>query len=698
MANVVVELTGDEAKLLRSMQKVIEQQSKMSDGFKNVGKNSNTLQTSLDKSIGSLKTMAASALTVDVVFQAIGVAQAKFIERMETSVTLVKSLAAAQQEAAKNLAGTPQAAISDVLLNQVPRIAEQATFSDLPKITTALGSVSSIVGEQNAPSIVEAAANVTRFTKDDLQTTATATADVVKASGLKDGREAMSLLLTSGAVARPEELPKLATGASKSILAGVNASPTQNPIEAAKESAALFAMMSKVDKNGESAATASIQLVELMRETFKPTRDEELKRAQQIRELLEKQAVTQEESLRIEHARLTLQAREEDIKRIRPTDKSPKAELARLGVEEAKSNLVEVQKDAGLTPKESEELRRLQVQASYAGKDPGTFQGRLEAVRKDPELMRTVESNFKGEAAFRPIMQGLLDANSVHSKELSNAIATVSTDVAKFNDAMQSMIATPQQSLALASEKVDTSIAIKQFKNVELQRMGTIDDIVKKALKENQATGIQGVYEAAVDFLPQRFGIDMRSVSSMSSDSNQAVDSAIATLKQQQFRLSEWATADVSKMAPETQAKIGNLQAIIDTLEQMGTATKKADAKPIQAIEQPIQAERVQVQAIAPPPPPPQPPILESFSPSAATGSARAPAIAGDDLAMRIAQAAESSAKASQATAAAIAEQNRMIGQQTEILSEMKSKGRNPGEVSAALRAQLLAGQNATSN
>lgn len=598
MANVVVELTGDEAKLLRSMQKVIDQQAKMSDGFKNVTKNSGALQTSFDRGLSSLKTMAATALSVDVAFQAIGTTQKQFIDRMETSVTLVKSLAAAQQEAAKNLAGTPQAAISDVLLNQVPRIAEQATFSDLPKITTALGSVSSIVGEQNAPSIVEAAANVTRFTKDDLQTTATATADVVKASGLKDGREAMSLLLTSGAVARPEELPKLATGASKSILAGVNASPTQNPIEAAKESAALFAMMSKVDKNGESAATASIQLVELMRETFRPTKDEELKRAQQIRELLEKQAVTQEESLRIEHARLTLQAREEDIKRIRPTDRSPKAELARLGVEEAKSNLVEAQKDAGLTPKEAEELRRLQVQASYAGKDPGTFQSRLEAVRKDPELMRTVEANFKGEAAFRPIMQGLLDANSVHSKELSNAIATVSTDVAKFNAAMQSMIATPQQSMSLASEKVDTSIAVKQFRDTELQIMGTVDETVRKALKENPLTGVDAVLDNMAKYVAGFANIDLESPSSFASNQQEAIDSGTLALRTRQAQI-KGIFRDDEELTKAERAKIDNLQTAIDALNRMGKATVKIESPERSPVSASIASEPINSQAFA---------------------------------------------------------------------------------------------------
>ena len=37
MAGVVVELSGDEAKLLRSMQKVIDQNSKVGDAFKGTG-------------------------------------------------------------------------------------------------------------------------------------------------------------------------------------------------------------------------------------------------------------------------------------------------------------------------------------------------------------------------------------------------------------------------------------------------------------------------------------------------------------------------------------------------------------------------------------------------------------------------------------------------------------------------------------
>jgi len=570
VAQVVVELTGDEAKLLRSMQKVVEQNSKTKDSFKGVAKESKDASGSMSSGFSDVATKivgatsATALLTVGI--NSVAKSQQAFVERAQESLALVKEIAAAQQEAAKNLAGNTPQQISETLQNAVPDIARKSDFSDLGKITTALGSSASIVGEEAARSAVEASAKLTRFKKDDLQTTSTATADVMKAAGMTDAREAMALLLTSGAVARPEELPKLAMGASKAIYAGVDASPNQNPIDAAKDSAALFAVFSKVDKNGESAATAAIQMISLLRETFNPTRDDTMKRDDRIAELLKEQAVTVEEQVAIDRANLAIQQKQAIVNRVDPADMSMGAKDARIDLSEAQASLTRATKASTLNDKDSEELRRLQTQKQLASNDPGNLMGRMQAVQQSPELMRTVEANLKGEAQFKAIAQGFFDPNSVHMKGLTAALGSITTDVTKFDEALKTMEITPQQKIALASERGDTANSIAKFEDTPTQQIANVDSIVEKALKQNPVGGFQGVMQSLSESILGPINQTM-----LTTSPEQAINSGIMMLKSQQADIQSGSLfeSDVNKMSPDIQIKSRSLQGSIDALEKM---------------------------------------------------------------------------------------------------------------------------------
>ena len=574
MAQIIVELTGDEAKLLRSMQKVVEQNTKTKDSFKGVAKESKDASGSMSSGFSDVATKivgatsATALLTVGI--NAVSKSQQQFVERAQESLALVKEIAAAQQEAAKNLAGNTPQQISETLQNAVPDIAKKSDFSDLGKITTALGSSASIVGEEAARSAVEASAKLTRFKKDDLQTTSTATADVMKAAGMKDAREAMALLLTSGAVARPEELPKLAMGASKAIYAGVDASPNQQPIDAAKDSAALFAVFSKVDKNGESAATAAIQMISLLRETFNPTRDDTIKRDDRIAELLKQQAVTVEEQVAIDRANLAIQQKQAIVNRVDPKDMSMGAKDARIDLSEAQASLTRATKASTLNDKDSEELRRLQTQKQLASNDPGNLMGRMQAVQQSPELMRTVEANLKGEAQFKAIAQGFFDPNSVHMKGLTAALGSITTDVKVFDDALKTMEITPQQKTAMALEKGTTATEIAKFQDVATQQKAAVDSIVEQALKQNPIGGFQGFFQNASESILSATGLKI-TPSMVSTSPEQAINSGIMTLKSQQADIQSGSllTSDVNKMSPDIQMKNRSLQGSIDALEKM---------------------------------------------------------------------------------------------------------------------------------
>ncbi len=576
MAGVVVELTGDEAKLLASMQKIIAQNAKSKDSFKATGREAKSsvdeINKALDKKLQSLASVSVAYKAVEIGVAAVSKAQQVMIEKQAKALQLAKELAAAQQEAAKNLAGQTTANISKALLETVPSIAVKTGFSDLSKLTTALGSSASIVGEELAPSAVEVAAQLTKFTKEDLQSTATSTADVMKAAQLKSGEEAMALLLTSGAVARPEELTKLAGGASKAIYAGVNASPSQLPAEAAKDAASLFAVLSKVDKQGESAATAAIQFIDLLRTTFNPSIDERAKRDERIKELLGDQAVTAEEQVAIDRALLSVRQKEALAKNLSPSDKSLRAEDLRIDLAEAKASVVRATKAAGLTDKESTELSRLQDQQRLSANDPGTLIGRLQAIQQSPELLRTAEANLKGEAAFKAIAQGFFDPNSVHMQGLTESLGSITTEATKFKDALATMAITPQQKLAGSIEQSDVANNVARFLDTDAQVYGAVDRIVKESFAQNTVGGLKGLLQNASTSVFSTLGFDVGSVSSFSSTPDAAVKNAILTLESQKV--------DVGN----DKIKVESIQRSIEALRQIGidNAKRAEDARKLQ--------------------------------------------------------------------------------------------------------------------
>lgn len=257
-------LTKEQATHLRQLQQRVDLEVK----------SSKESSQGINKLVDGVAKWAAGYATVTT---AIGVLNGAIASQIELNDKVVESfdrVAKAQQEAAKNLAGVSPEKISAALQQEIPKIAIEARFKDLPGLTKALGSTASIVGEERASSVVATAAKLERLTPENLQTTATSTGDLVKATGVKDAREAMALLLSAGSVARPEELGKLSLGASRAVNAGTLAAPGQDKVAAAKESTALFAMLSSVDKSGESASTATVQLIAQLSEMFKDSPDD----------------------------------------------------------------------------------------------------------------------------------------------------------------------------------------------------------------------------------------------------------------------------------------------------------------------------------------------------------------------------------------------------------------------------------------
>lgn len=488
MAQVVVELTGDEAKLLRSLQKVVEQNTKTKDSFKGLAKDStdstNLLRASVSRLGSEVAGIALGYASIGTAISAVSSAQEVMNEKTRATLALTLDIAKAQQDASKNLAGKTTQEISETLTKAVPEIALRANFSDIPKLSKAVGATSSIVSDQQAISAVEVSANMTQLNKEQLETTATSVADIMKATGLQSGKDVMSLLLSAGTVWRPEDMPKIAEASVKSIYANIMASPNQAPVEAAKDAMALTGVFSKVDPSGKAAATASTQFIGLMQETFNPSQDQTIKRDERIAELLKEQSITIEEQVAIDRANLSVRQKQAIVNRVNPNDTSIGAQDARIDLAEAQSALTKATKSATLNEKETEELKRLQTQKQYASMDPGELAGRMELTGKSPELNRIAEEMLSGEAVMKPIAAGFLNPNSVHMKEFLKNRESITTDNNVYDDSVKSMYATPQQRIAMSNEAVDTGIAVTRMKNVPGATIGSMASIENKALSE----------------------------------------------------------------------------------------------------------------------------------------------------------------------------------------------------------------------
>jgi hypothetical protein len=573
MAQTIVTLSGDDAELYKAFQRILDQQAKTDAGYKKIRNSSKEAadaakaaakeqadaerhrQQKIDSAITSVTSLATAYISVSSAVTALTAAHEILVSNQDKALGKAKELAAAQQEAAKNLAGQTPQAISETLQKTVPEIARETQFSDLAKLTTALGSAASIVGEAQAKSVVTESARLTRFTPDQLQTTATATADIMAATGLGDAKEALALLASTGSVARPEELAKLAQGAAASVNAAIAQAPQQDKVDAAREGVALYAKLSKVDPSGQSAATATTDFIRQISAAFADPKIVK-ERTERIETLRLGQTDNQ---LAVEAAKLKIQDTERTAGFFQPTDQTPEANTARLRAEQAKQDLAQAELKTRRDAKELENLSVIQrvttgqgqsdpkrdaltaqlddlktlakTQASAldpktgalasvsketaqaisivekqlaelpatqaTAKAPTTFSERLEAVRANPELRASVSESLTGEAKFRPLFAELLNANSQISQELKTANSTITTDVKAFEQVAASTVETPQARVVAAANEFETARNIQQSGDTEGQVRAAVSSIFRDAMSSTSvdmlsATGSVG--------------------------------------------------------------------------------------------------------------------------------------------------------------------------------------------------------------
>lgn len=604
MAQTIVTLSGDDAELYKAFQRILDQQAKTDAGYKKIRGASKEAadaaktaakeqadaekqrQKHVESAIGTVTGLVAAYVSVQGAVSGLTQAHEILLTNQDKALAKAKELAAAQQEAAKNLAGNTPQAISKILQETVPEIARETKFADTGKITTALGSAASIVGEQRARSVVTESARLTRFTPDQLQTTATATADIMAATGLDDAKQALAMLASTGSVARPEELAKLAQGAAAAVNAAIAQAPTQGKVDAAKEGVALYAKLTKVDPQGQSAATATTDFIRQISAVFA---DPKLikERTERIENLRLGQTDNQ---LAVETARVKIEETQRTAGFFKPTDQTPEAKTARLNAEKAQQDLAQAelktQRDAdelkrlevvqrvtlGVTPEQADaanqaaeqrinremaadiqrreqlrqeieaklprqtektpfvtqadtkgtalerdplvlEFQKLAAKTYVRGLEqpttaPTTFLDRLETVRQTPELRAAITETMTGEAKFQPLFKQLLDGNTELSKELGQAVTTVTTDTKAFADVAASTVQTPQAQVMASLNTVETARNIQLATDTEGQVRAAVSQIFADAMtgtSVDMTTAVGSVFSRTVGGIGRNF-------------------------------------------------------------------------------------------------------------------------------------------------------------------------------------------------
>jgi hypothetical protein len=578
-------------------------------------------QQRIDTVIGSVIGLATAYISVSAAVQTVTKAHQVLVDNQDKALGKAKELAAAQQEAAKNLAGKTPQEISATLQKTVPEIARETQFSDLAKLTTALGSAASIVGEAQAKSVVTESARLTRFTPDQLQTTATATADIMAATGLGDAKQALALLASTGSVARPEELAKLAQGAAASVNAAIAQAPQQNKVDAAREGVALYAKLSKVDPQGQSAATATTDFIRQISTAFADPKviKERTERIENLR------LGATDNQLAVESAKLKIQDTERTAGFFKPDDQTPEANTARLRAEQAKQDLAQAELKARRDAKELDTLSVIQRVTTGQGEPDLKRQeltaqlqsllaeAKSQALAADPKLsptdyrfaphnqtqfadlhfrgietkthdeIRAIEKELKALPAPQPKATTFAERLEVvrQTPELRASVSESLTGEAKFRPLFAELLnANSQISQELKAANSTITTDVKAFEQVAASTVETPQARVVAAANEfetarniQQSGDTEGQVRAAVS------AIFHEAMSSTSVDYVSATSSVAARATQYMTRSSE----DSGSFGG---AEIRQLQERIDYLQNVGAEPSKIEtsAAAIEAI------------------------------------------------------------------------------------------------------------------
>jgi hypothetical protein len=260
MASVVVTMDAREQKLFQALDKLVQKQSQLNNKFDEGGKRS---KTASETAAAAIRKLALQYVSMQSAMQIINNLSAEYARLQEASLQATQRLSAAQTDSIKNLQGLTYLQKQEMMTTDVAGIQKRTGFPNREMLSSAIGAGISAGGTpEEVLSAVEAAARLNINTPEQMQTASAGAIDLARATGIRDAEKNLGFLLTTGAVSRVESSDKLANALGKSLGSAMQTVPGQDPESAARESAALFAMLNKAanDKQGDSTSTALITL------------------------------------------------------------------------------------------------------------------------------------------------------------------------------------------------------------------------------------------------------------------------------------------------------------------------------------------------------------------------------------------------------------------------------------------------------
>jgi hypothetical protein len=591
MAGVVVELTGDEAKLLASMQKVIAQNTKTGDSFKETGGKAKEaadqaikeqqrierenkkaadaiyaehqkmldnkaresrqaaqaeealarktafaeVQAALkaaDQEIAAVEKIEAQKrkaaekeiadanrskeqmgakvlgfvagyVSIQTAVSAVNGAIKDQIELQKESLAIATDIAKAQAGAVKNLTGLSSADKAKVL-QEAKKLQADVGFSDQKYIAEAIGAGYSAIGDIEATkSAVRAAAELSRNAPDELSTIASGALDVSQGSGIKDAAKNLGFLLQVGAVSRVEDPAALSRTLAPAISSGVNTVPNQDRQQASIEIGAIYSELNRfaTDIEGRSTGTSTKELLSKMQEFFRKLPEERDLINAQVKGLEEKLAIDPVEQARINRANFDVTEKERIAKQF-ANAKGPRADDARIDLQEALAKRDQVIKDATLDDEQSLKLKKLKEQAKALDGvvDSGTISGRIDQFQKSAGLRDKFLENPFGEEAFKGGFRSLLTAGSDVAKNVDR-----NRNDLKFDSGTYSRTVAELETLSpelIASRNKAREEGRKQLERDDPNKVviALVNERAANALRENRREGLKN---STKDFLAE---------------------------------------------------------------------------------------------------------------------------------------------------------------------------------------------------
>ena len=334
-------------------------------------------------------------------------------------------------------------------------------------ITSALGAAAS--SGADAAEAEEAVRQSARFevnTPEQLGDTTAAAVAVQLATGLDDVRQTLALLQTVGNQSAITDPSKVAKNARQALVSGVATVRNQDPEEAARQTGALFAQVTKAgaDTQGSSSATFTTTVTKELDQFFSSFGDE----------LIDARSKVQKLDKKIDKGTAT----EADVR-----DRNQLKEFVDVGSS--------VQKD-------------LQGTESFE-----TLFGRIETLQKfQPLATQFAGREGFGEARFQVLLKDILDANSEASLGLQEAFDKIRADASFFEvEAAFVSSGTPELAQANFRNRSASAQAAQLFEDKDGSALSAIREGTANALAETRTPGIGGFLSAQVSESFIRSGI-----------------------------------------------------------------------------------------------------------------------------------------------------------------------------------------------